>query len=629
MSERPVTTAIVCLAAAAGLGLLTLAGGVPATLAVPVIALLCLLAGYLLGRAAGAPAAIPETGTPAKPDAPRLDPLVLEEISEGVLILDEQGRIRRANAAATQLLGQNAAALGGTPLTELLADGADPVLDNEGYPIASGKTALKLGGADSAPVAFSCVASEPGRPDRMAVILRSLADEDRSRKRIRYLARYDPLTRVANRMEFQHRLQQAIARARRNGTRLALLYVDIDRFKDVNDRFGHLVGDRSLEIMARRIADFLDDSDLVGRLAGDEFAVLIEGLPADSPARVGLAGTSRMLLDCIANEFHVERQEIFLTASIGIACFPDDGDNVIDLIRNADAAMYHAKKAGGNTYGFYAADMNADAVDRLMLKSELRRAMERDEFMVLYQPKVDLRDGRIAGAEALLRWRHPKRGDVPPGKFIPLAEEGSLIFEIGEWVLNRVCGDYLGWQTRLAWPGRVAVNLSLKQLRQRDFVQRIEATFEEHRLTPSCVELEITESTLMDDGEKTLHMLDRLYELGLHLSIDDFGTGYSSLSALQHFPIGTLKIDQSFVQDAVETSESQTIVTTIINMGRSLNMDVVAEGVETREQLEILRRHGCTYGQGHLFGAALTASEYRDLLLRQQRGERLDEGLFA
>ena len=196
-------------------------------------------------------------------------------------------------------------------------------------------------------------------------------------------------------------------------------------------------------------------------------------------------------------------------------------------------------------------------------------------------------------------------------------------------MLNRVCRDYAGWQTRLAWPGRVAVNLSLRQLRQRDFVQRIETIFEKHSLTPSCVELEITESTLMDNGEKTLHMLDRLYELGLHLSIDDFGTGYSSLSSLQHFPIGTLKIDQSFVHDAGNNTENRAIVTTIISMGRSLNMDVVAEGVETREQLDMLRRHGCTYGQGHLFGKPLTGAEYRDLLLRQQRGERLESGLFG
>ncbi len=626
MPERNTLAAGACLAAAAGVAALAVAGRLDPLPAVPALALLSILAGFLMGRRP-IPLAGPEPGP--RRDHGGLRTRVLENMDEGVILLDGDGRIRLANDAAARLIGAPAADLPGRRFSDLLAEGADPVADGGGYPLAGGRTRLQGGGAEPVPVAFTRLTGDGGPGEGSAVILRSLADEDRSKKRIRYLTRYDSLTGVANRMEFQHRLQQAIARARRARTRLALLYLDLDRFKDVNDRFGHLVGDRSLEIMARRIGDVLGDDSLVGRLAGDEFAVLMEGLPADGQARTGLAGTARMLLDRVAREFHVEKHEVFLTASIGIACFPDDGDNVIDLIRNADAAMYHAKNAGGNTYGFYSPDMNADAVDRLMLKSELHRALERQEFQILYQPKVDLRDGRIAGAEALLRWRHPKRGDVPPNDFIPLAEESSVIFDIGEWVLNRVCTDYVGWQTRLAWPGRVAVNLSLRQLRQRDFVQRIEATFEKHRLTPSCVELEITESTLMDNGEKTLHMLDRLYELGLHLSIDDFGTGYSSLSSLQHFPIGTLKIDQSFVHDAGDNAENRTIVTTIINMGRSLNMDVVAEGVETREQLEILRRHGCTYGQGHLFGKPLTAAEYRDLLLRQQRGERLEGGLFG
>ena len=345
--------------------------------------------------------------------------------------------------------------------------------------------------------------------------------------------------------------------------------------------------------------------------------------------RPALAATARTLLDRIARDFYVERREIVITASIGIAACPDDADNVIDLIRNADAAMYHAKQSGGNTYGFYSKAMNEDAVDRLMLKNELRRAMEKGEFEVVYQPKIELREGRVAGAEALLRWRHPQRGEVPPAIFIPLAEDSSLICEIGEWVLDRVCADFVRWQTRLAWPGRVAVNLSLAQLRQRDFVARIEQTFDKHRLTPSCIELEITESTLMHDGEKTLRMLDRLYQLGLHLSIDDFGTGYSSLSALQDFPIGTLKIDRSFVQGAAREAERGAIVTTIISMGQSLKMDVVAEGVETEEQLEFLRRQGCTYAQGHLFGPPLKGDDYQALLVEQQRGARPLEALFS
>jgi EAL domain-containing protein (putative c-di-GMP-specific phosphodiesterase class I) len=318
-----------------------------------------------------------------------------------------------------------------------------------------------------------------------------------------------------------------------------------------------------------------------------------------------------------------------LTASIGVALIPDDADNVIDTIRNADAAMYHAKQNGGNTYGFYAPDMNADAVDRLLLKNELRSAIRRNEFELLYQPKIDLRDGQIAGCEALLRWRHTRRGDVPPKVFIPLAEENTMIFEIGEWVLDRVCADFTEWQKSVPWPGRVAVNLSLKQLRQQNFVAGIEQVFRRHELTPSCVELEITESTLVDHGEQTLRMLDGLYGLGLHLSIDDFGTGYSSLSSLQHFPIGTLKIDQSFVRGAGTGSSGAAIVGAIVGLGRSLGMDVVAEGIETKEQLELLQKLGCTFGQGHLFGEPVTAPRYLEMLVEQQRGRPINVALFG
>jgi diguanylate cyclase (GGDEF)-like protein/PAS domain S-box-containing protein len=556
---------------------------------------------------------------------------VLDSIQDAVLVVTDRGKIRRANDAACKMLGSNQGQIKGLNLKTLTPDIDKGFFSGDGDMRTGGETNLSASGGKQISVAFSSapLQAEDGSREGDVLVLRDLSDEEKSRKRIRYLTRYDALTRVANRIQFQHKLQQAIARAHRNDIKIALLYVDLDRFKDINDTHGHPVGDRSLEIMARRLVDATDADTLVGRLAGDEFAILLEGLPTDQDRQPTLAATARTLLDRIATEFYVERQEIFVTASVGIAVCPDDADNVIDLIRNADAAMYHAKQNSGNTYGFYSPEMNADAVDRLMLKNELRRAMERSEFQVVYQPKVDLRDGRVTGAEALLRWRHPKRGEVPPALFIPLAEDSSLIFEIGEWVLNKVCADYVQWQTRLAWPGRVAVNLSLRQLRQRDFIERIEQAFERHRLTPSCIELEITESTLMRDGEKTLRMLDRLYQLGLHLSIDDFGTGYSSLSALQDFPIGTLKIDQSFVQGAASEPDRGAIVTTIINMGQSLKMDVVAEGVETEEQLEFLRRHNCTYAQGHLFGEPVDADTYLAMLVDQQRGTRFLSTLFA
>jgi EAL domain-containing protein (putative c-di-GMP-specific phosphodiesterase class I) len=273
--------------------------------------------------------------------------------------------------------------------------------------------------------------------------------------------------------------------------------------------------------------------------------------------------------------------------------------------------------------------MNAAAVERLMLKSKLRRALERDELVMFYQPKVDLRDGRIVGAEALLRWRLPGHGDISPSQFIPLAEETNLILGIGEWVLNRVCADYRRWTERIQNPGRVSINLSLKQLRQASFIGRCRSVFRRHEVSPTSFELEITETTLMADPKRTVKLLDELYAMGLHLSIDDFGTGYSSLSALQQFPIGTLKIDQSFVRDAAVNSDDATIVRTIIDMGKALEVEVVAEGVENEEQFNFLRGRGCHYAQGRLFGDAMSADEFLSLLLAQQSGRAKVSQLFA
>jgi diguanylate cyclase (GGDEF)-like protein/PAS domain S-box-containing protein len=556
---------------------------------------------------------------------------LLDNVHDAVLFVSPELIVTRANEQALGLLDYREDQLVGQPVGVLIPEGSRGFVGESGQPRIEGETLISSRGGHRLTVNFrsSVLEDATGGTLGHVLVIRNLTDEARSRKQIRYLTRFDSLTRVANRMQFQHKLQQAIARAGKNDLRLALLYLDLDRFKDVNDTFGHPVGDRSLEITARRVVDAMDPGTLVGRLAGDEFAVLVDALPLGEDLHPALAASARMLLDRVSKEFHVERRELFVTASLGIAIYPDDAENVVDLIRNADAAMYHAKQNGGNTYGFYTPQMNADAVDRLVLKNELRHAMLRNEFQVMYQPKIDLRDGRVAGAEALLRWRHPKRGEVPPSVFIPLAEDSGLISDIGAWVLDQVCRDYAQWQTRLAWPGRVAVNLSLQQLRQKDFVSRVERIFEDHRLTPSCLELEITESTLMRDGERTLRMLDRLYQLGLHLSIDDFGTGYSSLSSLQQFPIGTLKIDQSFVRNAATSPDRGALVTTIVNMGKSLGMDVVAEGVETEEQLRLLRRLECNYAQGHLFGDPVSGEDYLRLLVEQHGGASYLAGLFT
>jgi diguanylate cyclase (GGDEF)-like protein len=415
-------------------------------------------------------------------------------------------------------------------------------------------------------------------------------------------------------------LQQAIARSRRNQRSLALLYLDLDRFKEVNDTFGHAAGDRTLEILSERLTRSLTKDTVIGRLAGDEFAMFIDDLPLEVDNRPALATLARTLLDEISRTFYVNQQEVYLTASVGIAICPYDAENVIDLIRNADAAMYHSKQNGGNSNAFYVPEMNAAAVERLMLKSKLRRALERDELVILYQPKVDLRDGRVIGAEALLRWRLPGHGDISPSQFIPLAEETSLILDIGEWVMNRVCSDYREWQKTVPQPGRIAINLSLRQLKQASFIARCRSVFRRHGVSPTCFELEVTETTLMTDPKRTIGLLNELYAMGLNLAIDDFGTGYSSLSALQQFPIGTLKIDQSFVRDVAIDSDDAAIVRTIIDMGKSLNLEVIAEGVEASEQLEFLRKHGCYYAQGRLFGDAMEARKLLAILAAQEHG---------
>ena len=414
------------------------------------------------------------------------------------------------------------------------------------------ETVVRTRTGQTIPVSFtgSRIDSDDPQFQGNIFVARNITDRKRAERRIRYLARYDALTKIPNRMQFQHLLQQTIARALRSGQVVALLYLDMDRFKEVNDTFGHGAGDRVLEVLAERLTRSLPKETVVGRLAGDEFALFVDGLPADADNRGPIAQLARAILTEVSRPFQLNQHEVFLTASIGIAFCPRDAENVIDLIRNADAAMYYSKQNGGNTFAFYSPEMNAAAVERLMLKSKLRRALERDEFVIRYQPKVDLRNGRIIGAEALLRWRLPGHGDIPPSQFIPLAEETNLILDIGEWVLNRVCMDYRQMQSQGGDPGRISLNLSLKQLRQASFILRCRSVFRRHDVSPTAFELEITETTLMADPQRTVRMLDELYAMGLHLSIDDFGTGYSSLSALQQFPIGTLKIDQSFVRDA-------------------------------------------------------------------------------
>jgi diguanylate cyclase (GGDEF)-like protein/PAS domain S-box-containing protein len=554
---------------------------------------------------------------------------VLNGMTDAVFVTSPGGVVRIANEAACRLTGYREKELIGMDIGALLADGEPVAGERPGARAlqvarAGGEALLRTHAGQTIPVSFvgSTIAAEDAQFRGEIYVARDITERKRTERRIRYLARYDALTKIPNRRLFQHLLQQAIARARRHGRGLALLYIDMDRFKEVNDTFGHEAGDRALETLTERLARVLHGEAVLGRLAGDEFALFVDGVSLDAEEASGpVAQLARTVLHAAAGEaMHIAQQELYLTVSVGIALCPRDADSVIELIRNADAAMYYAKQNGGNSFAFYSPEMNAASVERLMLRSKLRRAVERDEFVVRYQPKVSLVDGRVVGAEALLRWRLPGHGDIPPAQFIPIAEETNLIGAIGQWVLERVCKDLGTLRRRVSDPGRISLNLSLKQLKQASFILNCRSVFERHAVPTDHLELEITETTLMADPRRTVQMLHQLHDMGLHLSIDDFGTGYSSLSALQQFPIGTLKIDQSFVRDAADDPADAVLVRTIIDMGHSLGLDVVAEGVESARQLEFLRNCRCNLGQGQLFGEARSIEELLAMLQAQESG---------
>jgi diguanylate cyclase (GGDEF)-like protein/PAS domain S-box-containing protein len=518
-------------------------------------------------------------------------------MNEAIIVTSDDGIIKRINRATTILLGYDDEELLGNSIEFIVDTNKTPALVDNSSTGVPKEAFFESKFGESIPVSYTCsvVAGQNGESADRIYAAQNITERRRAERRIRYLARYDALTKIPNRMQFQHLLQRSIARARRSDNSLCMFYVDIDHFKEINDTFGHLAGDTTLETVAERLVTALPENSIIGRLAGDEFAIIVNDLGPTGGDKVDTDKMAKSVLERLADPFFVQGHEVFMTASLGVAYYPNDAANVIDLIRNADAAMYSAKKAGGNIFHFYKPRMNEAAVERLMTKSKLKRAFERDELRVHYQPKYNLETGEIFGAEALVRWELPERGLILPSDFIPIAEETNLIIELGEWVLDKVCEDFRYWQRSVSSGGRVSVNLSLKQLRQPNFINRINSIMRGHEVSPTSLELEITETTLMENPERTIKLLDQLYSLGLHLAIDDFGTGYSSLSALQQFPISTLKIDKSFVRDVANNPDDATLVGTIVQMGRNLNMDVVAEGVENELQLVFLQSLDCTF----------------------------------
>jgi diguanylate cyclase (GGDEF)-like protein/PAS domain S-box-containing protein len=425
-------------------------------------------------------------------------------------------------------------------------------------------------------------------------------------ERIRHLAHYDELTGLANRSMFSQHLSNAIAKARRNGTQLAVLFIDLDRFKNINDTLGHGAGDSVLKEVAERLHGCLRESDTVGRLGGDEFVVLLEEMPQSMHS----AEVAQKILAAIARPFALDLQEFHLTASIGISTYPADSEDRQGLLKNADVAMYRAKELGKNNFQFYSAQMNIHNLEHLALESSLRRALERNEFVLHYQPKIDIRSGRIIGMEALVRWQHPTRGLIPPKQFIPLAEETGLIVPIGEWVLRTACAQNKSWQEQGLPPLRIAVNLSARQFNHENLLQDVARVLNETGLDAAFLELEITESMVMHDPEHAIELLKKMKTMGISISIDDFGTGYSSLSYLKRFPIDSLKIDRSFIKDLPLDGDDAAITQAIIAMAHGLKLKVTAEGAETSEQLSFLSTHKCDEMQGFYFSKPLPEHEF-------------------
>ncbi|MDB5867666.1 MAG: response regulator receiver modulated diguanylate cyclase/phosphodiesterase, partial [Betaproteobacteria bacterium] len=426
-----------------------------------------------------------------------------------------------------------------------------------------------------------------------------------SEEQFRRLAHYDSLTRLPNRSLFYDRLAHGIAQARRNGWTLAVLFIDVDRFKHVNDTFGHTAGDQLLKQVSERLSGCIRSDDTVGRLSGDEFAIVLSRLTAPEDA----ATVAQKIVDELNLPFQLEGAELYVTASIGITVYPNDSEDQDALIRNADVAMYRAKERGRNNYQFYTPELNRRTREMLNMESELRRALERDEFVMHYQPKVSLVTGQITGVEALLRWRHPERGLVPPGDFIPLLEETGLIVQTGEWVLKAVCEQIKTWERAGIEPLPVAVNLSARQFLAPDLAGSIRRVLEAHEVKPDLLEVEITESAIMTNADEAIRTLETLEALGVKTSVDDFGTGYSSLGYLKRFPLYALKIDRSFVRDITSDPDDATITQAVISMAHSLQLKVIAEGVETEAQLEFLERYGCDEVQGYLYSKPIPGEE--------------------
>ena len=532
-----------------------------------------------------------------------------------ILLLDYKGIIVEANDRAVELLGYPREQLIGLPFRKLLRqEDVEKLLELQNTLLEKKnllyETTLVMRNGTNFPVENSARVIELSGKTYFQGILRDISERKKAEQQIQYLAHHDSLTGLPNRNLLQDRLTQNLAQARRNGRKSAILFLDFDRFKDINDSLGHSIGDGVLKEVAQRLKYCLRQGDTVARVGGDEFVILM----ADLPDAQAAATVAQKVTQLGTRPYQVEGQKFRLTISIGISLFPDDGDNIETLLKNADAAMYHAKKSGRDTYYFYQEEMNAQTLQTLKLENELQQALLKKEFELYYQPQIELSNGAVVGVEALLRWNHPERGLVSPDEFIPVAEEKGLIVPIGDWVLETACRQSTAWQQQGLPPVSMAVNISALQLKHADFYNKLTNALDNTWLQPGLLELELTESAVIQGGEQMIALLRELKELGVKLAMDDFGTGYSSLSYLKRFPIDKVKIDRSFIKELPNSAENEAIVGAIIGIANSLKLRVIAEGVETKEQQQFLQRAGCDQIQGFYFSRPLPARQTEELL---------------
>jgi diguanylate cyclase (GGDEF)-like protein/PAS domain S-box-containing protein len=549
--------------------------------------------------------------------------VTLNSIGDAVLCTDISGNITYLNLVAETMTGWQREEATGKPLAEVfrIIDGPtrktarDPmemaVEQDRTVGLTVNCVLIRRDGFESMiEDSAAPIHDRAGRVIGAVIVFHDVSAARAMSSQMTHSAQHDVVTNLPNRLLLNDRITQSIALARRQNRPIAVIFLDLDRFKYINDSLGHATGDKLLQSVSRRLLTSVRASDTVSRLGGDEFVILLSEITYPEHA----ATSAKKILLSLSAPCFIGGQDLHINGSIGISIYPEDGEDAETLIKNADTAMYHAKESGRNNFQFFKAGMNLKSVERQSLEGSLYRALEREEFLLYYQPKVNLETGEITGVEALIRWQQPDRGLLPPAQFVPIAEDCGLIVQIGRWVLREACRQARAWQDAGLRPLPIAVNVSAVEFRDKGFAKGVRAILSETGLEARSLQLELTESVLMEDAESTASVLQELKMMGVHLAVDDFGTGYSSLSYLRQFPIDVLKIDQSFVHQITADPDDSSIVSAIIHMGKSLKHLVVAEGIETQEQRAYLQSQRCAEGQGYLFSRPLDAAQFAHLL---------------